>query len=613
VYSEKRLSKPLVRKDGAQQTVGWDEALGFVADKLKSIKAASGASSLAALGSERLTNEEAYVFNRFVRTVLETPNLDHSGGFAYRALVDGIGQAFGYAAGTNAIREIRNADVVLLLGSDLTETHPVAKNEVVLASGRRKAKVIVVDSIRTKLTDRRPSLFLHILPGTEHLVANAMLKYILDEGLFDKAALDLKAEGLDALQASLQDYTLDKVSEITGVDAELIRTAAKDYAQTPNATIILSLGMNRLGDNVELAKAAANLALVTGHVGKESAGVHLFGEKANAQGAIDMGLGPDLLPGCCAITDDAARAKFEKVWGSAIPKEKGLSASEILAKAETGEIRALYIVGENPLDNYPDRDQVERALSKLELLVVQDLFESSTAKMAHAVLPVTSFIEKTGTFTSSERLIQRVKPVQKVAGAKSDLEIFTALAAMMGKPGLTYSGPDQIMEEIASLVDAYKGVSYDRLNDQGLAWPCVDSDDPGKAMLYEGGFPGGKANLLAAGVLNVPEGKDSSMMLIPGVVKFHSGSLSTWSDSMLEVCPDGYAEMSYRDMIKLGLQEGDAVKLTTPAGASIEVKVKPTRRAMEGFVIVPQHFPEVKLNKLTRWGTPIIKIKAEKV
>jgi predicted molibdopterin-dependent oxidoreductase YjgC len=613
VYSEKRLSKPLLLKNGALQTAEWDEALGFVADKFKSIKAATGPGSLAALGSERLTNEEAYVFNRFVRTVLETPNLDHSGGYGYRALVDGIGRVFGYSAGTNAIREIRNADVVLLLGADLTETHPVAKNEVILASGRRRAKVIVVDSIRTKLTDRRPSVFLHTIPGTEYLIANAMLKYILDEGLFDKAALDLKAEGLDALKASLQAYSLKKVAKSTGVDADSIRSVAKDYAQTPKATIILSLGMNGLGDGVELAKAAANLALVTGHVGKESAGVHVFGEKANAQGVIDMGLGPDLLPGCCSVTDDGARAKFEKAWGSSIPKEKGLSAPEILAKVESGEIRGLYIVGENPLDTYPDRDQVERALSKLDLLVVQDLFETSTAKMAHTVLPVTSFVEKTGTFTSSERLVQRVRPVQKSAGAKSDLEVFTALAAMMGKPGLTYSSPDQIMQEIAGLVEAYKGISYERINEHGLAWPCMDENDPGKAMLYEAGFPGGKANLAPAAAFKAPElNKDSSMMLIPEVVKFHSGSFSSWSDSMREVCPEGYAEMSYADTAKLNLQEGDTVKLTTPAGASVEVRVKATRRAMDGFVIVPQHFPEVKLNRLTRWGDPIIKVKVEK-
>lgn len=612
VYAEERLTRPLVRKDGSLQPVSWDEAMGYVADQFKSIKAASGGASLAALGSERLTNEEAYVFNRFVRTVLETPNLDHSAGFGYRGLVDGLGKAFGYPAGTNAIREIRNAELVLLLGSDLTESHPVAKNEVILASGRNKARLIIVDSIRTKLTDRRPSSFLHIPPGTEHLIANAMLKYILDEGLYDKSALDLRVEGLDPLKASLDGYGLDAVSAITGVAPEVIRAAAKDYAETPKATIILAMGLNRLGDTVELAKAAANLALVTGHVGKESAGVHMFGEKANAQGAVDMGLAPDLLPGFCSITDDVARAKFEKAWDAPIPKEIGLSAAEILAKAESGEIRGLYIVGENPLDTYPDREQVERALSKLELLVVQDLFETSTAKMAHAVLPVASFVEKTGTYTSSERLVQRVRPALKAAGAKADLEIFTALAAMMGKPGLTYSGPDQIMEEIADLVDVYQGISYERIAEHGLPWPCVDAEDPGKATLYEGGFPGGKAQLVPAGALIAPESKDQSMVLIPGVVKFHSGSMSVWSQSMNDVCPDGYVEMSNRDISTMGLKEGDLVKITTPSG-SIQVKVKWTRRAMDGFVIVPQHFPAVKLNRLTRWEDPVIKIKIEKV
>jgi formate dehydrogenase alpha subunit len=613
VYSEKKLTQPLVRKDAGLQPVSWNEAIGFVAEKFKAIKVAFGAASLAALGSERLTNEEAYVFNRFVRTVLETPNLDHSAGFGYRALVDGIGKAFGYPAGTNSIREIRNADVIVLFGSDLTETHPVAKNEVILASGRRKANVIVVDSIRTKLTDRRPSMFLHIPPGTEHLVANAMLRSILDEGLFDKVALDLRVDGLEDLKASLEGYGVEAVAKITGVDPEAIRTTARSYAQTRNATIILALGLNRLGDNFELAKACANLALVTGHVGRESAGVHVFGEKANAQGAVDMGLAPDLLPGFSSITDDAARAKFEKAWDAAIPKEKGLSAAEILAKAETGEIRGLYIVGENPLDTYPDREQAQRALSKLEFLVVQDMFETSTAKMAHAVLPVASFVEKTGTFTSSERLVQRVRPALKIAGSKTDLEIFTALAAMMGNPGLTYSGPDQIMDEIAGLVDVYKGISYERIAEAGLHWPCVDAEDPGKATLYEGGFPGGKAHLAPAAPLKAPENDDASMALIPGVVKFHSGSMSVWSQSMTEVCPDGYAEMSYADMTAMRLNEGDLVKITTPFGKSIQVKVKWTRRAMEGFVIVPQHFPAVKLNGLTRWGEPLIKIKIEKV
>lgn len=612
IYSQERLVKPLIRKDGALQEVAWNEALSFVAENLKKIKAASGGASLAALGSERLTNEEAYVFNRFVRTVMETPHIDHAGGYAYRALIDGLGKALGYPASTNSIREIRDAKVILLLGSDLTETHPVAKNEVISATARNRARAIVVDSIRTKITDR-PGLFLFVPPGTEHLIANAMLKHIIDQELFDKSALTSKAEGLEELTASLADYAPEKVAEITGVDAELIKEAAKEYAEAPTAAIILTEGLNRTGYNVATAIAAVNLALVTGRIGKASCGVHVFGEKANSQGAIDMGLAPDLLPGFASIHDDEARAKFEAAWEGPISKEEGYTAARILEKAGQGEIKGLYVVGENPLDTYPDRALVEKALSKLDFLVVQEMFLSSTAKMAHAVLPVASFAEKTGTFTSAERLVQRIRPALKSALTKTDLEIFTAVAALMGKPVVTYSGPAQVMEEIASVVKVYEGVSYDRLDGNGLQWPCVDGDDPGKKILYEGGFPAGKAQLLPAGPLQKPDQDGLPMYLVPGVVKFHSGSFSMWSSALMEVCPEPYAEMSWKDIKALGLNEGDKVKISNSSGASVQAQVKFSRRAMDGMVVVPFHFSELKLNTLTHWDKPVVKVKVEKV
>lgn len=611
VYSTERLTKPMIRKNGALQEVEWDEALSFVAEGLKKVKNAGGGASLAGLGSERLTNEEAYVFNRFVRTVLETPHIDHAAGYGYRALLDGPGKALGYPASTNSIREIRNSNVILLLGSDLTESHPVAKNEVIIATGRHRAKVIVVDSIRTKLTDR-PGQFLPTPPGTEHLIANAMLKHIIDQELFDKTAIASKAEGIEELTASLADYTPERVAEITGVDAELIRNAAEEYAKAPTATIILTEGLNKTGCNVETAQAAVNLALVTGRLGKEACGVHFFGEKVNAQGAVDMGLSPDQLPGFGAVTDDAVRAKFEKAWESAIPNEQGYSAMEILNKAEQGDIRGLYVVGENPVDTYPDRVLVEKALAKLDFLVVQDMFMSSTAKMAHAVLPVAPFTEKTGTFTSAERLVQRIKPVYNSRFEKTDLHLFIELAALMGKRGLTYPGPEEVMREIAGLVKVYEGISYERLAVNGIQWPCVDAEDPGKKILYEGGFPGGKAKLVPAAPLKKPDLDGLPMYLIPGLVKFHSGSFSMWSSSLMDVCPKPYAEMSWKDIKALGLKEGDKVKISDASGASVETEVKFSRRAVEGSVVVPFHFSTLKLNSLTHWDKPVIKVKVEK-
>ncbi len=612
MYSEQRLTKPLIRKDGTLQEVEWNEALNFAAERLKKIKDASGPAKLAALGSDRLTNEEAYVFNRFVRTVMETANLDHGGGYAYRALLDGLEPALGYPASTNSIREIRNADVMLLFGADLTESHPVAKNEVILATGRKRAQVIIVDAIRTKLTDR-PGMFLHVPPGMEHLIANAMLKYILDEGLFDKTALDLRGEGLEELKASLSDYTLENVGGLTGVDPDLVREAAKSYAQAERSLIVLTAGMNRLGSDVELARAAANLAVVTGRYGKDGCGVYVFTEKANSQGAVDMGLAPDLLPGFHRIEDETARAKFEAAWGAPLPKEKGLNAHEMLAKADIGEIKGLYVVGENPVETYPDRAAVEGALGKLDFLMVQDMFLTSTAKLAHVVLPVLSFGEKTGTFTSSERRVQRLRPVFKSASAKSDMEIFTALAALMGNPSLTYAGLEQVMDEIAGLVEVYRGISYDRIAESGLQWPCVDPEDPGKSILYEGGFPGGKAHLLPASPLPQSVDGNPPMFMIPAVLKFHSGSMSAWSPSLRAACPEALAEMNPKELRSMGLKEGDLVRITTAAGDAVQVRIKGSRRAMPGSVIVPHHFSALKLNTLTRWYQPVVKVRVEKV
>lgn len=610
VYSDKRLTKPKIKKGGTLEEVDWNEALSFVGERFNEIKAAHGAGSLAALGSERLTNEEAYVFNRFVRTVLETPHLDHAGGYAYKGLVQGLQPIFGYPASTNGLTEIKKANVVVLLGADLTESHPVAKNEVISAWKRRESTVIVIDSVKTRLT-RAPGTYLLSKPGTEHLLAFAMLKEIIDKELFDKKALDLKADGFDELVESLKDYTPDNVGQITGVDPGLIRKAAETYAKAPSAVIICTDGMNRMAQNVASAKAAANLALVTGHLGKPSSGVFVLAEKANAQGAIDMGLAPDMLPGFKSIADEEARKKIEELWESPLPEGEGLDAAQIIKKAAEGEIRGLYVVGENPLDTYPDRELVEKALSQLDFLVVQDMFSTSTAAKANAILPVTSFAEKVGTYTSAERLVQRLNPALKIPGPKADLEIFQALSVVMGK-SMTYAGPESIMDEIAGLIDVYQGISYGRLAAGPLHWPCVDEADPGKSILYESGFPGGKAALAAAPPAVEPAANGLPVSLIPGVLKFHSGSFTEWSSSMMDVSPEGFAEMNAKDMKAIGIGEGETVKITGSSGQWIRTKVKESVRALEGTVIVPQHFSDIKLNSLTSWAEPLVRVSVEK-
>ncbi len=609
IYSERRLDKPSVRKNGELSPTSWEDAAGYAAGKLKKIISEYGPASVAALGSERITNEEAYVFNRLIRGVIGSPNIDHAGGYAYRAAVDGLMPALGYPAGTNAIREIRKSDVILLVGADLTESHPVAKNEVILATGRHRARAIVIDSMRNKLTERFGE-FLGVNPGTEHVLLNGMARYIIDSDLYDKVFVERLTSGFDELKASLADYGLDKVSEITGVPSDSIERTAKEYVEAPLATIILTESMSQISYNVEKAKAAANLALLTGKLGKEGGGIHIFGEKANYQGAIDMGLGPDLLPGHLSISDEAARTKFEAAWSCELSKDLGLSACEILKKAESGEIKALYIVGENPLETYPDKDQVERALSNLELLIVQDIFPTTTAEKAHVVFPAVTFAEKEGTFTGADRLIQRVNAILPIRSGKPDLEIFEIMAAKLGKP-FNYSGPAEVMDEIASLVDVYEGVSYFKLALGPVAWPCLEPDDPGKPILYEGGaYPKGKAVFQPAPAK--PNAVETGVYIVPTVLKFHSGSFSTWSGSLMDVCPDYQVEMSHNDMKAQGLTENSIIRISAD-GISVDAKVKKSRRPLDGTIIMAPYFPHLKLNSFLRRETPVTKVKIEKV
>ncbi len=608
VHSPKRLSKPMIKKDGLLTEVEWDEAIAFVAENLKRIKSAKGSDSLGVLGSARLTNEEAYLLNRFSRTVLETSNIDHSGN-SYRPLVDDVMPALGYAAGTNSIREIRNSDVILLLGADLTETHPVAKNEVILATGRHRATAIVVDSKRTKLTDRA-SIFIHVPPSAESIIANAMLRYIIDNNLYDSDFVNGKTDGIAELTDSLSAFGLQDVVKKLNIDPAQIENAATAYANAKSGCIIVTLG-GPVADG-ELVKAAVNLALVTGKIGKESSGVHFFSEKANSQGAVDMGMMPDFLPGCVPIDEEENRKRFETAWGHSLPTSKGLSTLEMFSAVESGSLSAMYIVGENPMENYPDRRKIEGALSKLDFLVVQDMFLTSTAYVADAVLPVIPFTEKAGSYTSAERRVQLINPIiKRSTEALDDYTIISKLASKMGA-ALNYSGPESIMQEISNLVEAYKGISYGRLKTQGIQWPCADESDPGRAILYESGFKTGKAKLKPAEPMREILTPDGSMVMVPAALKFHSGAFSIWSPSLMDVCPEGIAEMSLNDFKKVGIKDGDFIKISSDKGDSLRLKVKVSRRAMPGYVIIPMHFPSLKMNTFVGWDSPAVKISVEK-
>ncbi len=612
VPSPKRLTSPLIRKDGGLVEASWEEAIGLVARRFQEIKALASAKALAGLASSRLTNEELYLFQKLLRGVLGTNHIDHAGGYSYAAHL-ALRDSLGYAASTNSINEIRKADVIMALRSDLSETHPVIKSEVVLAVKRRKAKLIVVNTRNIHL-NKFSALNLRVKPGSEVSLVNGMMQMIVREGLANEEFIQSRTEGIESLKRALESYTPEKVEAKTGVAAATLSEAARLYAKAKNGVILISTGQNSGKQDPALAQAAANLALLTGKIGKESCGVFVLGEKNNAQGALDMGITPGFLPGYGDIKDAGERSRFEKVWNLAIPNQPGMGGLAILQAIEERKIRGLYLAGENPLITYPDSGRTGKALSSLDFLVVQDCFLTETASLAHVVLPAVTFAEKEGTFTNVDRRVQRVRPALGPLGqAKSDLWIFQSLAKEMGvKFGA--SSAQAVNDEIRSLVPLYGGISYARLdsseNPAGLQWPCPSSNHPGTSILYGKDFPRGKGKFVPAEFEEEPGEADSSFALLTGPTMFHSGSLSTLSPGLARLQGESFVLVHSSDARNLGLADGQKVTLESRQG-KITAKVSISGKAAPAVLFVPYHFGNGG-NQLTGWDLRMTRVKLQK-
>jgi formate dehydrogenase alpha subunit len=611
IHSKERLSAPLIRKDGKLVECTWDEALKEITAQFKRIKDDHGPDALAAIGSARLTNEEGYLLQKFMRAAIGTNNLDNSGRFSYEGLL-ALNDSLGYPAMTNSIDEIGSADVILALRSDLRETHPLVKIEVIKALSRNKAKLINANNVGTWL-DEKANLSLVYRPGTEVALINGIIRIILEEGLEDKEFISSQTVGLEALRESVGRYDLATVERITGIPGDLITRAARMYAQGERSSILIASGLSMRGDEAGLAQAAANLALLTGNVGRESTGVSIMGEKNNSQGLLDMGVVPDYLPGFQEVGDDDARKKCALTWMVELSSEPGLDALAMLKSAGNKKVKALYIVGENPVTTYPDRNQVMQALEQVDFLVVQDLFLSETAKQAHVVLPVVSFSEKEGTFTSIERRVQRLyRTINPRGVARSDFDIIQSLSNSLGYV-MNYSSPAQVMEEINQLVAPYAGVTYGRLGEKGLQWPCTSTNDPGSRFLYEDGFPAGRAVFkpVEDRLSGDKNSSDFPYTLVTVQSLCHSGSFSLWSQGLKELGQEKYAELNAGDAKQLKVESGDVITITSSKG-TITVPSKITERTPPGRVIAPYHFGELKVNLLTDMDNPLTPVGIKK-
>jgi formate dehydrogenase alpha subunit len=595
-----RLKEPLVRKGGELVPVSWDEALSYAAARLLAIKDKYGPGALGGLSSAKCTNEENYLFQKFIRLVLGTNNVDHCARLCHASTITGLSYAFGSGAATNSIAELEEAELILVVGSNTLEAHPVIGFWLHQAQ-RRGATLIVIDPRRTDLAEKA-DLFLQLAPGTDVALYLGMMHVIVGEGLHDREFIEERCEGFPELAAILPDYPPAKVAAMTGVPPEDIIKAARLYASSKRATILYAMGITQHTSGTANVASLANLAMLTGNVGRPSTGIYPLRGQNNVQGACDMGALPDYLPGYQRVAKEEVRALFEEKWGRPLPHDRGLTVLEMMEAARAGKIRAMYIMGENPVLSDPDMAGTEAALEKLDFLIVQDIFPTETTRYAHVVLPGASFAEKDGTFTNTERRIQRIrKAIEPVGESLPDWQIISKLSAHMGYP-MEYPSAAAVMDEIASVTPIYGGVSYDRLGDRGLQWPCPHRDHPGTKFLHHERFAGGKGRLAVVRPQVPAEVPDDEYPFILSTGRhlyhYHTGTMSRRSYGLETFRPEAYVEVNPGTAADLGIEEGELVAVATRRG-EIVLKALITDRVGPRVLFIPFHYREAPANLLT--------------
>lgn len=509
--------------------------------------------------------------------------------------------AFGSGAMTNSIAEVRNADCIFVIGSNTTENHPVLALEVKAAVRQKRAKLIVADPRRIELVDFA-HLWLQLKPGTDVALINGMLSAIISHGWLNKAFVEERTEGFETLAQSIKDYTPEAVEKITGVPAKDIVEAGRLYAQSPASSIVYAMGITQHVTGTNNVLALANLAMATGQVGKPSSGVNPLRGQNNVQGSCDMGGLPNFYTGYQRVDDEAVRQKFEKAWGVSLSPRPGLTLMEMMEKIGEGELKALFILGENPLLSDPDAGKIVEEMKHLDLLVVQDIFRSETAELAHVVLPGVSFAEKDGTYTNTERRVQRVrKAIEPIGNSRPDWQIISDLSTRLGYP-MNYASPKEIMDEINSLTPSYGGMRYDRLEGLGPQWPCPSADHPGTPFLHKDRFTRGKGKFHVTPYAPAPELPDEKypFLLTTGRVLYHYHTMiSRKSKGLSEIYPEGMVEINPEDATRLGIKPDNGLVEVASRRGKVRVKAKVSDHLPPGIVFMTFHFKEAAANLLT--------------
>ncbi len=614
-----RLSSPLIRRNGELVEVTWDEALDFAAERLKDIKDRCGAGSIGCLSSAKCTNEENFAMMRFARAVIGTNNVDHCARLCHSSTVAGLASTLGSGAMTNSMQETTDSDVVLVTGSNTTWSHPVFGGMIKKAVLQNGVKLIVADP---RVTDLAKIADIHMQQknGSDVAWLMGMQRIIVREGWEQKQYIRDRCEGWEEYAKSLDFFTPEKVEELSGIPPEMLYRAASLFATGGRAAIYFSMGITQHTHGVDNVKATANLSMITGNLGVPGGGVNPLRGQSNVQGACDMGALPNVFSGYQKVTEDSAREKFAAAWGvnaDAIDRKVGLTLTEMVQGCGE-EIRAMYIMGENPMISDPNLNHVEEQLKKLDLLIVQDIFLTETARMADVVFPAAAFAEKIGTYTNTERRVQLSRAALKPPeGTRQDHEIIAALAGRLGCENFPNT-PEALFAEIKALTPSYHGMTHERIEGQfGLRWPCPSEDHPGTPILHIGKFVRGKGLLSALQYRPPAEEPDSEypLRLSTGRIlqHFHTGSMTRRSVVLNALVPHGEVEIHPRDAEKIDVQTGGKVRITTRRG-SIETYANVTDRVAEGSIFVAFHFAEAAANRLTNDALdPVAKIPEFKV
>jgi len=515
--------------------------------------------------------------------------------------VAGLAAAFGSGAMTNSIDELEYTDLILATGTNTTENHPVIGMKVKRAVRQQGTKLIVIDPREIDLV-KYADIWLRQKPGTDVAVFNGIMNVIISENIYAKEYVAERTEGFDALKTAVKKYTPEYVEKISGIPAEDLKKAARLYAAAKRASIIYAMGLTQHISGTDNVKTCANLAMLCGNIGIEGGGVNPLRGQNNVQGACDMGGLPNVFPAYQQVGNEEARKKFETAWNATLSAKPGLTLVEIINAAGKGEIKALYIMGENPLLSDPDLHHAKESLQKLDLLIVQDIFPTETAQLADVVLPSASFAEKDGTFSNTERRVQRIRKIVDAPGdAKPDWEITAGISTKMGYP-MNYSSAKEIFEEMAKVTPSYAGISYERIEKEGIQWPCPTAEHQGTKFLHKDRFSRGLGLFHAIEYIPAAELPDEEYPFILSTGRvlyhYHTGTMTRRAQGPTERCPESLVEINPADAARFGINEGQMIKVTSRRG-TLKAKTQITEKSPQGTIFMNFHFAEAAVNLLT--------------